>query len=323
MDTLSILTKGDFIVRSVYLFCIPVLILMVSCGGGSGTEGDNGVVTGPDNGRGDDTQCESESLTQDMYLSTSYDCSHTNNESLLGTWMVTSEYKLVSSATEKNKKSRFTITITETEGNALNAFVCNTEETKRNIRFNSTDNTLSFFDYNARADIELSIVSNKRMTGKHLSGGVTGAIVQASEVTALKIMDTSSEIGKLNLDYTYRDSDFSVENLNLLCFLQDNGTSQNPGLSTQSQGSHFDFIAPLNNNDTDELLISSVFIPEAEGQSPNVGLFFIGSKRKIQGRWSVTANYQDQSNLRTSLSAEVIDDYSLKDHATLSLQLNL
>ncbi len=322
MDRLSILAKGNFIVRSVYLFLLPVVLIITSCGGG-GSETDSGDVTGPDNGRGDDTQCERESLTQDMYLSTSYDCSQTSNDSLLGTWMVISEYKLTSSATEKSKKSRFTITVTETGNEELNAFVCNPDVSKRNIRFNPANNLLNFFDYNARAHVELNIVSNKRMTGKHLSGGDTVAVVQESEITALKIMDTYSEVGKLNLDYTYSESDFSEENLNLLCFVQDNGSSQNPGLSTQLQGGHFDFIASLNNNDIDAQMMSSVFIPEEENQSPHVGLFFIASKWKIQGRWNTTFDYQNQSILKTSFTAEVTDDYSLKDHATLSLQLDL
>ena len=323
MDVLSNLVKGNFIVRNVCLLLLPVLLMIASCGGGGGSAKDDGDVAGPDNGRSDDTQCELDSLTQDMYLSTSYDCSQTSNDSLLGTWIVTSEYKLVSSATEKNKKSRFTISVTEIDGDELNAFVCNPEVSKRNIRFSSADNVLSFFDYNAQANIELDIISNKRMTGKHLSGGDTVASVQKSKITALKIMDTSSEIGKLNLSYTYDESEFSENNLNLLCFLQDDGSSQNPGLTTQLQGSHFDYIASFNNNDSNEQLMSSVFISDNKAQPASVALFLTDSKKKIQGRWNTLVDYQDQSILKTSITAEVTDDYSLKNHARLSLQLDL
>jgi len=301
---------------------LPVFLLITSCGGGGSAESNNDVVI-PDDGRGNDTQCESGPLTEDMYLSTSYDCSQTSNDSLVGTWIVTSEYKLISSAAERNKKSRFTITITETDVDELNAFLCSNEVSKRNIRFNPVNNSLSFFDYNAQSQIELNIESNKRMTGKHISEGGTGAVVQESEITAIKIADTASEIGSLNLDYTYNNSSFSESDLNVLCFLQDNGSSQNPGLTTQSIGSHFDFIASINNNGTEEQLISSVFIPEGTSQSASVGVFFNDRKQKIQGRWNATADYLDQSNLKTSLNAEVTDDYSLKDSAKLSLQLNL
>lgn len=323
MGVLSNLVKGNFIVRSMCLLLLPVLFMIASCGGGSGSEKEVGHVTEPDNGRSDDIECERETLTQDKYLSTSYDCSQTSNDALVGTWMVVSEYKLTSNATEKNKKSRFTISITETDNDELNAFVCNPEESKRNIRFNSSDNLVTFFDYNAQADIELKIISNKRMVGKHLSGGNTAAIVQESEVTALKIMDTSPNVGKLDLNYRYNESNFSEQDLDLLCFLQDDGASQSPGLTTQSQGGHFDFIALFKNSDTDEKLISSVFIPEAEGQSPQVGVFFVESKRKIQGRWNTTVDSQNPSILKTAFSAEVTDDYSLKDHATFSVQLDL
>jgi len=125
------------------------------------------------------------------------------------------------------------------------------------------------------------------------------------------------------LDYTYNGSSFNESNLNVLCFLQDNGSSQNPGLTTQSMGRHLDFIATINNNGTEDYLMSSVFAPEEESQSPSVGLFFIDRKRKIQGRWNTEADYLEQSNLKVSLNAEVTDDYSLKDHAELSLQINL
>ena len=69
--------------------------------------------------------------------------------------------------------------------------------------------------------------------------------------------------------------------------------------------------------------MSSVFISDNEAQPASVGLFLTDSKKKIQGRWNTLVDYQDQSILKTSITAEVTDDYSLKNHARLSLQLDL
>ncbi|MEM1114344.1 MAG: hypothetical protein AAGI11_20700 [Pseudomonadota bacterium] len=266
--------------------------------------------------------CGSPSTTTDPYLVTSYDSCRASNTDLTGLWILLSDYKVTNNSVERNKQQRVMMVVTDNNDGTLNASVCNRNPSSRDFTFSSGGSGLSFYDDEARADVELSIVSNTLMEGAHVSGG--SASVDNSAVTAIKLRDDAA-IGTLKLSYQLDGFNYSQDDLVLKCFAQNKGQTELLDFSITFDGEQARFFVDVNNDGTDEELSLSVFIPEDVERELEINLNFSDTGDEIEGEntGNTSATYRENSNRAVDLEASVIDDFTPTNTAVFELDVEL
>ncbi|WP_269619998.1 hypothetical protein [Zhongshania sp. BJYM1] len=294
------------VIGSIF-FCFASL---VGCGGSSSDSSDvNGITS---NGG---ATCDPVATTTDRYLATSYESCNVSRNSLVGLWMIVSDYQIDNGNVFRDKQQRVVMSITES-ADGLNAFVCNRTPEFRNFRFSSADSILDIYDDYAEASVELSIESNVLMKGAHYGEGFVS--VDRSSVTAVKISN-SVALAKLNLDYTMDGYSFSEDDIPISCFSQVKGKTdiKNPDINFDAD--YIYFFADVNNNGFNEEVFISIGVPAIRETGPDFDLDFVTSNQFFDSEdaENTIISYSANSNDKIYLRVDSVDDFEPNDSASL------
>ncbi len=288
-------------------YLLVVAAVLSGCGGSSNSN--NSAST-----------CEAATTTA-PYLASSYDSCNASDQSLVGLWMIVSDYHITKNNVERDRQQRTIMAITE-QGDGFNAFVCNEDPELRNISLSRDDAVLSFYDDRAEDFLDLAIESNTRMQGEYFEGFTT--TVHSSSATAIKISD-SLVPGSLHLDFIMDGNSYSGDNLPVACFLQVKGTTvvTDPDLYFNAENLYF--FVQINNNDVVEEAFIGVGISADPADGPDIDMDFSETFNGFNSEDpdNSTITYVENSNTSIRLNVNAVDDFNANDVLVLDFAAEL